>query len=133
MPSVFEIAKWLDDKTCPLVACARNPLHYGYHNREEFLSALATKAIEIENSGDSGWNEINIARCLHGLRGMDATTPAVQQLLSALTAKIQAATALLDAQAIGNALYGLQCMDATTPVVQQLLSALTAKIQAATA
>ncbi len=48
--------------------------------------------------------------------------------LAALTPKIKASSAKLNAQAMGNALYGLQGMDTGSQVVQALLQELSTKI-----
>ena len=59
---------------------------------------------------------------------MDASSDAMQDLLKALTLKINQSKAVLEAQHIGNALYGLHNMDASSDAMQDLLKALTLKI-----
>ncbi len=107
--NAIDIAKWMDDKDHRLIDCLEKPQEHGFSNQNDFLTELTRIAKEIKNSQTQGWNEINIARCLKGLKGLSAI-PKVRALLAALTTKIKASNAILGAQAIGNALYGLQNM-----------------------
>ncbi len=99
--NAIDIAKWMDDKDHRLIDCLENPKSMVFSNQNEFLTELTRIAKEIKNSQTQGWNEINIARCLKGLKGLSAI-PKVRALLAALTTKIKASNAILGAQAIGN-------------------------------
>ena len=130
MSGVRNIVEWLDNRNCSLYQCFNNPKYYGYNNQQEFLNAL-NSCTEVLSNSSEGWQgksgNINISRCLKGLKGLDAKTIEVRKLLTVLTDKIQNSKAALDAQAIGNGLYGLQNMDATVQEVAQLINALEEK------
>ena len=126
-----DIASWMDSKNYPLLACYQGTIK-GY-STAQFLQELKEVATHIANCSDSdNWNEINISRCIKGLKGMSVISE-VQAVLIVLTEAIRKSSAELGAQAIGNALYGLQKMDASTQAIQNLLLALTDKIQQSSA
>ena len=133
MLTAFEIAKWMDDKEFPLIECFNRPTDKGFGSQQEFLDALSQYAQDIIESNSSGWSNeyghINLSRCIKGLKGLDASSEAVQGVLSALAKKIKASRCELEAQHIGNSLYGLQNMDASSGAAQGVLLSLAEKIK----
>ena len=107
MLTAFEIAKWMDDKDYLLVDCFNQPETKGFVSQQEFLDALSQYAQAIIESNSPDWSNkkyghINLSRCIKGLKGLDASSGAVQGVLLALAEKIKASRCGLDAQAIGN-------------------------------
>ena len=88
----FAIAKWMDDKDHKLIYCFNNPAYYGFQDKKNFLSELdgIAKAINAFKIKQLGKAAINIARCLKGLKGMDASSTEVKAVLKALADKIPA-------------------------------------------
>lgn len=131
LKNVKGIVDWMDDRECRLIDCFNGKVKN--YTKAEFLKDLAALAQYIKNdqliTEKFGWNGLNICRCIKGLKGLSAASSEVQDLLNALTGRMEASGVVLDAQAIGNALYGLQKMDATSQAVQALITALVNKGQ----
>jgi hypothetical protein len=90
----IDIADWMDNKNYPLRACYQGSIK-GY-SKAQFLQELKELATCIRCCSNSGkWNEINISRCIKGLKGVPAIFE-VQEVLIALTKAIQQSSAKLN-------------------------------------